>query len=405
MAARFRFVPPAGTPVGFSDVAGSIGTALIREDSVERFKAELCARVKVRHCEFVSTGRAALTLALLALKELDGGRRQDVIIPSYTCFSVPSSVVKAGLRVRLADVNPETLDFLPDSLARIDGTRVLAVVATNLYGLPNDVERWRCLTQERGVYLIDDAAQCLGGSVAGRQSGTWGDVGLYSFDKGKNVTSIDGGVLVTNSDRIAAAISAQVKRLRDSTIGESLTHMVKLLVYATFLHPRRYWIPNSLPFLGLGTTAYRTDYPLAQYDKWMAPLGRRLFARLDAIAAQRRAAAERYAKRLPWGSLLRPIVPRPTAEPAYLRYPVLVAPECRDRVMESLRQKGIGATASYPSAINDIPEIQDLLKCEDREISGGRDLAKQILTLPTHGYVTEEDQDRIAAIIGETLGS
>lgn len=404
MAARFRFVPPAGTPVSFSDVAGSIGTALVQEDSVERFKTELCAKVGVRHCEFVSTGRAALTLALLALKELDGGRRQEVLIPSYTCFSVPSSVVKAGLRVRLADVNPETLDFLPESLDRIDGKRVLAVVATNLYGMPNDMEFLRRLTQDRGVYLVDDAAQCLGGSVGEKQCGTWGDIGLYSFDKGKNVTSIDGGVLVTNSDRIAAAISAQARRLRNSTMGESLSHVVKLLVYASFLHPRRYWIPNSLPFLGLGTTAYRTDYPLAQYDKWMAPLGRRLFARLDAIAAQRRTAAERYAKRLPWGSLLHPIVPRPTAVPAYLRYPVLVAPECRDRVMEVLRQKGIGATASYPSAINDIPQLQSLLQSEDQKISGGRDLAKQILTLPTHGYVTEADQNRIVAVIEETLG-
>lgn len=404
MAARFRFVPPAGTPVSFSDVAGSIGTALIREDSVERFKTELCARVGSRHCEFVSTGRAALTLALLALKELDGGRRQEVLIPSYTCFSVPSSVVKAGLRVRLADVNPETLDFLPESLDRIDGKRVLAVVATNLYGMPNDMEFLRRLTQDRGVYLIDDAAQCLGGSVGEKQCGTWGDIGLYSLDKGKNVTSIDGGVLVTNSDRIASAISSQARGLRNSTMGESLSHVVKLLVYASFLHPRRYWIPNSLPFLGLGTTAYRTDYPLAQYDKWMAPLGRRLFARLDAIAAQRRAAAERYTKQLPWGSLLRPIVPRPTAVPAYLRYPVLVAPEFRNRMMEALRQKGIGATASYPSAINDIPQLRSLLQLEDQKISGGRDLAKQILTLPTHDYVTEADQDRIVAVIEETLG-
>jgi dTDP-4-amino-4,6-dideoxygalactose transaminase len=390
--------------VSVADVASTIRSIVTREKSLEEFKAALCAKVGVRYCEFVSTGRAALTLALMALKELDGGRRQDVIIPSYTCFSVPSSVVKAGLRVRLVDVNPETLDFLPDSLARLDGTRVLAVVATNLYGLPNDMERWRRLTQDRGVYLIDDAAQCLGGSVVGRQSGTWGDVGLYSFDKGKNVTSIDGGVLVTNSDRIAAAISRQINRLRDRTIGESLTHMVKLLVYATFLHPRRYWIPNSLPFLGLGTTVYRTDYPLAHYDTWMAPLGRRLFTRLDAIAAQRRAVAEGYAKRLPWGPRLRPVALVQNRVPAYLRYPVLVAPPFRDQVVRTLWRAGIGATASYPSALNDVPELQSLLQPEDREIPGGRELAKQILTLPTHSYVTGEDQDRIATIMAEVLG-
>lgn len=404
MATRFRFLPPAGTPVSLADVASTIGAVLAGQEVLEAFKASLCAKVGVRSCEFVSTGRAALTLALLALKELDGGRRQEVIIPSYTCFSVPSSVVKAGLTVRLADVDPETLDFVPESLEQIDGTKVLAVVATNLYGLPNDMKRWRRLTEGRGIYLIDDAAQCLGGSVSGRQSGTWGDVGLYSFDKGKNVTSIDGGVVVTNSDQIAAAMSTQVKRLRDSTIGESLTHVVKLLVYATFLHPRRYWIPNSLPFLGLGTTVYRTDYPLARYDKWMAPLGSRLFAQLDAFAAQRRATAEGYAKRLPWSARLRPIVPQATAVPAYLRYPVLVASEFRAKVIDALWREGIGATASYPSAINDIPELRDRLKPEDRALSGGRDLAQRILTLPTHSYVTGEDQDRIATIMAEVLG-
>jgi perosamine synthetase len=404
MTVRFRFVPPAGTPVSFTDVVSSIGMALACDDTVERFKTDLCARVGVRHCEFVSTGRAALTLALLALKTLDGGKRREVIIPSYTCFSVPSSVVKAGLRVRLVDVDPVTLDFVPDILAGIDGRRVLAVVATNLYGMPNDMGAISQLTRDRGVYLVDDAAQCLGGSIGGRPSGTWGDVGLYSFDKGKNVTSIDGGVLLTGSEQVAAAIAGQVKDLRSSTTGESASHLIKLLIYAAFLHPRRYWLPNALPFLGLGTTAYRTDYPLARYDRWMAPLGRRLFARLDAVAAQRRAAAERYRKLLPWGPRLQAVAPRSGAVPAYLRYPVLVDAEYRDPLLTALRNKGIGATASYPTAINDIPGLQDLLLPEDRNASGGRDLARRILTLPTHGYVTEEDQDRVAAVIADTLG-
>ncbi len=404
MAAQFRFIPPAGTPVRFADVAGTIGASLAGKEMVEQFKADLCARVGVRHCELVSTGRAAMTLALLALKEVDGGKRNEVIIPSYTCFSVPSSVVKAGLQVRVADVDPETLDFAPEQLERLDGNRVLAVIATNLYGLPNDMERWRRLTKDRGVYLIDDAAQCLGGSIAGRPSGTWGDIGLYSFDKGKNVTTIDGGALVTNSDRLATAISEKAKTLQNNTVSESVSHLVKLLVYAAFLHPRRYWIPNALPFLGLGATVYRTDYPLARYDRWMAPLGRRLFARLNTIAAQRRAAAERYGKRLPWGAKLRPIVPRAGSVPAYLRFPVLVAPECRAKVLDALHREGIGATASYPSAINDIPQLRELLQPDDRHLPGGRDLAKRILTLPTHVYVTETDIDRIVTLIADVLG-
>jgi len=404
MTSRFRFVPPAGTPVSLADVLSSVGKPLTRGDTVERFKRDLRAHVGVRHCEFVSTGRAALTVALLALKALDGGRRNEVVIPSYTCFSVPSSIVKAGLKVRLADVDPITLDLAPGEIERLDGSRVLAVVATNLYGFPNDLPTITRLARERGIYAVDDAAQCLGASIGGRPSGTWGDVGLYSFDKGKNVTSIDGGVLVTDSGDIAEAIARQVKDLRRSTAGESASHLVKMVIYATLLHPNRYWLPNSLPFLGLGTTAYRTDYPLAKYDEWMAPMGHRLLGRLDATTAQRRATAERYERLLPWGPKLQAIVPRQGAMPAYLRFPVLIHPEYRDPVLTALRANGIGATASYPTAISDIPELLGVLRPEDRKASGGRDLARRVLTLPTHGYVTDQDQDSIVKEVAKVLG-
>lgn len=399
-----RFVPPAGTPIGITDVLHSVGHILARADVLQRFKSAVRERAGVRYCDFVSTGRAALTLALLALKTLDGGRRNEVVIPSYTCFSVPSSIVKAGLKVRLADVDPLTLDFAPGTLERLDGSRVLAVIATNLYGLPNDLPAITRVAHERGVYVVDDAAQCLGGSIGGRPSGTWGDVGLYSFDKGKNVTSIDGGALVTNSESVADAIAQQIRLLPPCAMVESAVHLVKLVIYAALLHPRGYWLPNSLPFLGLGTTAYRTDYPLAQYDSWMAPMGHRLFARLDAITAQRRANADRFTCLLPWGAKLKAVVQRQEAEPAYLRFPVLIDPESRDAVLAALRANGIGATASYPTAISDVPGLRGQLQGGEGEVSGGQAVARSIVTLPTHGYVTSRDQERIAAVIANVLG-
>ena len=159
MMTGFRFVPPAGTPLSLADVLGSIRHAVTDADTLQRFEEEVCKRVGARHCVFVSTGRAALTLALLALKTLDGGRRDEVIIPSYTCFSVASSVVKAGLRVRLADIDPATLDFSRAALETFDGSRVLAIVATNLYGLPSDLPAVAHVAQERDIFVIDDAAQ------------------------------------------------------------------------------------------------------------------------------------------------------------------------------------------------------------------------------------------------------
>ncbi len=94
MTNPFRFVAPAGTPIGLSDLAWWAGHALTDRDPVGQFEEDLRARVGVRHCAFASTGRAALRLALLGFKTLDPKGRDEVVIPSYTCFSVASSVVK-----------------------------------------------------------------------------------------------------------------------------------------------------------------------------------------------------------------------------------------------------------------------------------------------------------------------
>lgn len=387
-----------------TDLAWWFGHALVDRHSVRRFEEDIRSRVGVRHVVLVSTGRAALTLALTALKTLDQGRRDEVVIPSYTCFSVASSVVKAGLKIRLVDVDPRTLDFSPDALDRLDGSRVLAIVATNLYGLPNDLPRITRIAADLGAFVVDDAAQCLGGSVDGRPSGAWGHVGIFSLDKGKNITSIDGGVIVTDSDDVAGALAERTRSLRPSSLRRSLVRAAKLVAYAMMLPPRFYWMPNALPFLKLGITAYRTDYPLEQYDAWLAPMGRRLFGKLDEISAQRVANAEWLRKELPWNSRLQAILPGSQAVPVYLRFPVLVDPGYRDAVTAGLCAKGIGATASYPSAICDIPGIQNHLRDPKQSFSGGRSVARQILTLPTHPYVAPRDRACIVATLREMLG-
>lgn len=403
MASPFRYVAPAGTPIGFTDLAWWARHAFTDRDPVGRFGDDIRARLGVRHCTFVSTGRAALTVALHALKTLDTRGRDEVVIPSYTCFSVASSVVKAGLKIRLADVHPTTLDVDPDALNRLDTSRVLAIVATNLYGMPNDLPRLVTFAASRNVFVVDDAAQSLGATVGGRPSGTWGDVGIYSLDKGKNITSIDGGVIVTNNDAMADALDTHTRGLPKPSLGDRADHIVKLLAYATLLHPTRYWLPNALPFLNLGVTLYRTDYPLAQYDPVLAVLGRRLLSRLDAVNARRRENALRLLKDLPWGARLEPISPTNQASPVYLRFPILVDAGLRDAVVAALRGVGIGATASYPTAIADIPDVRWALRGEDRDAVGGRDIAKRIVTLPTHPYVTAEDLDRMAEVVASVL--
>ena len=97
-------------------------------------------------------------------------------------------------------------DYDYQKLSGIDFTKVLCIVSSNLYGIPDHLVRLEQIASEHGIFLIDDAAQCMGGRVDGKFSGTFGDAGLYSLGMGKNITSIEGGIIVTNSDDMASLI-------------------------------------------------------------------------------------------------------------------------------------------------------------------------------------------------------
>ena len=390
---------PAGTPIGLADLADGLLGQHGGTPSLELFRSDICQRYGVRHCFFVSTGRAAFAIALRALRELGPQDRDEVLIPSYTCYSVPASVARAGLKIRVCDVDSATLDYDPQTLDRVDFSRVLCVASANLYGIPNDLGRLRTIADRHGAFLLDDAAQSMEAKVGGEYSGTLGDVGFFSLDKGKNITTIDGGILVTNKDDIAARIGAIVAQLPPPSAGRRLAYLAKLLVYSGFLHPRMYWLPESLPFLRLGTTPYPHDIDLRAYPAFLAGVGRRLFARIAELTAARVANARFALDALQGQSAIQPIRVAGHVAPVYLRLPLLVRAEQRDRAVEELKQAGIGASASYPTAVPDIPGIDPALFRGPIEAEGGRGVAKRILTLPTHPYVERSSLERAVTIL------
>lgn len=401
---RFRHVAPAGAPIRAVDLARWLVRLPFTRHAVEDLEAAFRRVTGVAHCRATRTGRAGLTLLLRALRRLAPPSRDEVIVPSYTCWSVPASVVKAGLRVRLVDIDPATLDFDPAALDRADFSRVLAIVATNLYGIPNDLPRLSAVARREGVFLVDDAAQALGARVGGRLSGTWGDAGLYSLDKGKNVSAIDGGLVVTHSDRIAEALDAELAGLPSPGAGASVAGIVKAVAYLAFLRPWLYWIPNGIPQLGLGTTVFRTDFPLERPATSLAVLGTIVVNRLEELTKARRATASALVGGLREVDGIRLIAPPIDAAPAYLRLPVVVEdPEQRDRLIKALVEAGVGASGSYPACLADVAELQGTLAAPV-DARGGRHVARRIVTLPTHSYVVPRDADRVLAVARTVVG-
>ena len=398
------YIAPAGTRISLTDVVVGLGAGVTPTNAFDRLQDELATRARKPLCRLIASGRAAMTTILQVMHETAAGSgRDEVIVPAYTCYSVPASIARAGLKPRLCDIDPETLSYDRAALERFDFSRVLAIVSANLYGIPNALQDIEAFAAQRGVLMLDDAAQSLGAKLNGRAVGGFGDAGLYSFDKGKNITTIQGGAIVAGP-ALAQAMDRRWQALEAASTVETLSLSAKMLVYAALLRPSMYGVVHSLPFLGLGRTAYETRYPIARYSRSLASLAERQYRRLDALNAVRVSNATRLreALRETRGVTLPRLLSG--AEPVYARFPVFVTnPASRAGVVSALDAAGIGATTSYPNALADVPEVAAMVPAQDLHTPGARQVANTIVTLPTHGYCPPDLAARAARLISQQL--
>ena len=257
-----RFVPPAGAPLKMTHILSALRVAVRSNGSAEEYLTSVREHLQVKYVFGVSSGRAALWLILRSLQRLRP-ERDVVAVPAYTCFSVAAAVVRAGLKIYPIEIDPHTLDFDFSQLDAVPHEKLLCIIPSNLFGLLNDLPRIRQAAQAKGAFVLDDAAQALGATRNGHFAGTEGDVGLYSLGRGKAVTTIEGGLIVTNSEEIAHLVEQEVENLHTPSWVHGVGLLSKMLIYSALLKPRLYWIPNSVPFLRLGATEFNPAFQAA----------------------------------------------------------------------------------------------------------------------------------------------
>ncbi len=173
---------------------------------VDAFEAELAERVGVPYAVALSSGTAALHLALLLVGV---GPGDDVLVPTFTFVATANAATYAGARPVLVDCDPGTWQLAPDLVAEElrrrarNGTLPKAVVAVDLYGQSADYERLAPLCEEYGVPLVEDAAEALGATYGEAAAGSFGAAGVFSFNGNKIITTSGGGMLVTRRRDIA----------------------------------------------------------------------------------------------------------------------------------------------------------------------------------------------------------
>lgn len=394
-----RTIPPTAAPLPFGSLLCSVGSLWGGRKYRARLVSELKAHYAVRAVFLVSSGKAALTVILKSLAA--SSRRKQVIIPAYTCFSVPSAIVKAGLEVVLCDVDPDTLDFNFAELEGLLNENVLCVVSTHLFGRPADIERVKQLCGGKGILVVEDAAQAMGGQTGDRLLGTIGDVGFYSLGRGKNMTCGTGGIILTSSAPIAEAIEAEYASLSEAPWLDVFRNWLELLVMRIFIHPALYWFPAGLPFLGLGETRFYTDFQMFRMDDVRAHLLNGWQRRLAQANQERSSRARWLVEGLDLAR--RGVKPIMGEGSLFLRLPVLVrGREAKEAVCRLSREQGAGLSPNYPATVQDIPELAGQLA--DRRYPGAQEVVDRLVTLPTHQFVSEQDRlkiDRVLATHGE----
>ncbi|MGZ4463277.1 MAG: DegT/DnrJ/EryC1/StrS family aminotransferase [Gaiellaceae bacterium] len=323
---------------------------------VAELEAELAQACEVPYAAVVSSGTAALHVALLALGI---GPGDEVVVPAYTFPATANVVALCGAKPVLADVDPETMNVSLEAVESLLGAHTRLVIAVHLFGRPLDWDALRALVPAE-IPILEDAAGALGARSRGRACGSLGVMGCLSFHPRKIVTTGEGGAVLGHDETLDAAIRSG----------------------------RHHGIAARGPF---DIAAAGTNYRLADVNCALAlPQIRRLPELLNA----RRRVAAGYAERLAG------LVDIPAAdegdEHGWQAY--VVGVDRRDEVMASLRAQEIECQIGTYA-------LHRLGAYRDQGLFPGADRAyERALALPLHSGLSEGDLDRVAEALRASLG-
>jgi dTDP-4-amino-4,6-dideoxygalactose transaminase len=316
-------------------------------DEFERLIAGIC---EVEHALAVTSGTAALHLAVLACR-LEPG--DEVVVPAYTFPATANVVALSGLKPVLVDVDAETMNIDP---AKIEvGPRTRLILGVHLFGRP-----LRLHELPDGVPLLEDAAGALGARYRGRACGGLGIAGCLSFHPRKIVTTGEGGAVTTNDD----AFADLVRQLRN--------------------HGWRSLVPPDMPIPAL-------NYRLSDI---LCAVGIPQARRLDELHARFSALAAGYGERL---AHLPVLLPRADDGDVHGWQAYVIQLDDRDRILQELRTRGIEAQiGTY--ALPLLGAYRD-----QGEFPGARRVFERALALPFHARLTEGELDRVSETLEAVL--
>ncbi len=369
-----RWYPPAEVRVSIQ----ALISALLPGNA--GFHEMLGTYLGLEHCICAGSARMLFSLLLQELWKREGKQRDQVLIPGYTCYSVAASVARAGLKIRVYDLDPGTFQPDLDSVKLSLDNNILAVVTQHLFGIPSPVMELKKLAGEAGAYLIEDAAQSLGASLDGQQTGTLGDFGFFSFGRGKPLPLGWGGAMVGRYPSI-------LEEIHWPREGRGYRQLLTTAMIQVLSHPIMYGFMEALP-LGLGETIFDPGFEVSSMSPVLQRLGRHAIESLKDLNAHRCSVAEVYSNELGGYG---PIAVAGGSCPIYTRFPLMAG---SGTIPQELKRLGI--RRMYPKALTDEPDIRRFFADEGVKTPGASMIAEKLMTLPTHMGISRDTASAIA---------
>jgi perosamine synthetase len=346
-------------------LAGVLDRNFLNDGPLTReLEERVAARVGTRHAVAVTSGTAAISLALMA-KGIGPG--DEVIVPDLTFIATANAVRMAGATATLADVEPVRFTLSIDAVEQALTERTRAIVTVDVNGRGADYRTLEPFCRKRGLVLVCDSAEALGSNYAGRPLGGFGDAGCFSFSANKTVTSGQGGMVVTND----TAVYHRLLELKDQG------------------RPKRGSGGDDLhPTMGFNFkfTDLQAAVALAQLD-----------ACDDRLARARRRDAW-YCAAL--DGLPGVDVPDYESEPGEVRQWTDVLLDDRERVRGALERRGIGVRGFWFPIHSQAPYLAG-----DDRFANACSISRRGLWLPSNFGITEDDVGQVAAAIREAVGN
>lgn len=341
----------------------------------EEFEVMVAQRAGRRHGVSCSSGTAGLHMALLALGV---GPGDEVITTPFSFIASANCILYVGATPVFVDIDPRTLNMDPEALERAITRRTKAIVAVEVFGNPAHMDAYRAVAARHEVALVEDCCEGLGGVWRGRPVGSFGRVGVFGFYPNKQITTGEGGMIVTDDDRLASVCRSLRNQGRaDESPGVTGGSGATGGSTGAWLRHERLGYNYRLPEIN-------------------AALGVAQMRRLDDILEKRNAVARRYMMRLLDNTdLILPTIPDETTM-SWFVFVVRLAHNYtqadRDSIIAGMRRHDVGAADYFP-CIHLQPFYRERFGFKPGDFPIAESVSQRTIALPFYNDLNQRDQD------------